>query len=78
MKKAGFCTILLKVALVIIAISLIIPMQALSSRKKNISIIPGEVCSSSGRYKNYIRLGCGSLYNQDMEKEIETLRKSIS
>lgn len=48
MKKTGFCTILLKVALAIIAISLIIPLPALSSRKKNISVITGVVASDFG------------------------------
>ncbi len=48
-----------------------------TARKKNISIIPGEVCSNSGRFKNYIRLGCGSLYNKDMEQGIKTLGNSI-
>ena len=49
-----------------------------TAREKKISIIPGEVCSSSGRYKNYIRLGCGSVYNQEMEQGIKTLGKSIN
>jgi len=47
------------------------------AREKNISIIPGEVCSSSGRFKNYIRLGCGSIFNREMEQGIEVLGKSI-
>ncbi len=47
------------------------------ARKKHISIIPGEVCTTSGRFKNYIRLGCGSVYNEDTEKGIEILGKSI-
>ena len=49
-----------------------------TARKKNISIIPGEVCSSSRRFKNYIRLGCGSVYNQDVEQGIKILGQSIS
>ncbi len=48
-----------------------------TAREKNISIIPGEVCSNSGRFKNYIRLGCGSLYNKDLEQGIKTLGDSI-
>jgi len=48
-----------------------------TARKKHISIIPGEVCSSSGQFKHYIRLGCGSVLNRDMEKGIEILGKTI-
>ncbi|MCK5312001.1 MAG: PLP-dependent aminotransferase family protein, partial [Desulfobacteraceae bacterium] len=49
-----------------------------TARGKNISIIPGEVCSSSGQFKNYIRLGCGSLYNHEMEQGIKILGKAVS
>ena len=49
-----------------------------TARGKNISIIPGEVCSSSGQFKNYIRLGCGSLYNHEMEQGIKVLGKAVS
>ncbi len=48
-----------------------------TARKKQISIIPGQVCSGSGKFKNYIRLGCGSLFDKNMEQGIKTLGKSM-
>ena len=41
--------------------------------ENNISIIPGSICSGSQRYRNYIRLGCGSPFSQDIENGIKVL-----
>ncbi|GBC60327.1 PLP-dependent aminotransferase family protein [Desulfonema ishimotonii] len=39
----------------------------------HISILPGTVCSVSGQFGNYIRIGCGHPFTDETEKGIETL-----
>ncbi len=48
--------------------------QALEHR---IAILPGSVCSSSGQFKNYIRIGCGFPLTQQMKKGLMTLGKIV-
>ena len=50
--------------------------QAALDRK--ISILPGVVCSSSGGFGNYIRLGCGFPYTQATESGLGILGEIIS
>ena len=44
----------------------------------NISIIPGDVCSNSKQFKNYIQLSYGAPFTPRIEKGIETLGSIIS
>lgn len=44
---------------------------------RHISILPGIVCSASGRFKNHIRIGCGSPFTKDIEQAIATLGSLI-
>jgi DNA-binding transcriptional MocR family regulator len=46
--------------------------------KQNISILPGEICSASDKYKNCIRISCGYNWDERVEKGIMTLGKIIS
>ena len=41
--------------------------------KRQISILPGVVCSVSGDFKNYIRIGCGQPFTDEMERAIRIL-----
>jgi len=45
---------------------------------RNISILPGVVCSASGRFTDYIRLGCGHPFTPEMEKGVETLGQIVA
>lgn len=40
---------------------------------QGISIIPGEVCSNSGYFKNFIQISCGIPFTSTVENAIETL-----
>ncbi len=42
-----------------------------------ISILPGAVCSVSGMFRNYIRLGCGAPFTAETEQGIETLGRLV-
>lgn len=44
--------------------------QALENR---IAILPGAVCSVSGMFRNFIRIGCGAPFTNETERGIETL-----
>jgi len=46
--------------------------------KKNISIAPGPLFSSSGKYDNYMRLSCGTPWSDEMEAAVKTLAKLAS
>jgi DNA-binding transcriptional MocR family regulator len=48
------------------------------AQKQGISIFPGIIFSSSNKYRNCIRINCGYLWNQEMEKGIKTLAQIIS
>ncbi|QTA93719.1 PLP-dependent aminotransferase family protein [Desulfonema magnum] len=48
------------------------------ARKQRISILPGVICSSLGKYKNCIRLSCGHPWSEKLEKGIMTLGQIIS
>jgi DNA-binding transcriptional MocR family regulator len=41
--------------------------------KQNISTLPGVVCSVSGVFTNYIRIGCGHPFTDEMERAMEVL-----
>lgn len=42
-----------------------------------IAIIPGEVCSNSGQFKNFIQISCGAPYTAKVENGIATLGRII-
>jgi DNA-binding transcriptional MocR family regulator len=44
---------------------------------RHISILPGAVCSVSGQFGNYIRIGCGHPFTEALEKGIETLGRLV-
>jgi DNA-binding transcriptional MocR family regulator len=45
----------------------------LEARKKKISIFPGIICSTTGRYRNFIRLSCGYPWSDAVDDGIITL-----
>ena len=45
--------------------------------KRQISILPGAVCSVSGKFKNYIRIGCGQPFTDETERAIQILGKLV-
>jgi DNA-binding transcriptional MocR family regulator len=45
--------------------------------QKNISILPGIICSSSDRYKNCLRINCGIKWSQHLENGIKTLGQIV-
>ncbi len=46
--------------------------------ENKISILPGVVCSVSGQFVSYIRIGCGHPFTELTEKGIETLGKLVN
>ena len=44
---------------------------------ENIVILPGPVCSSSEGFENYIRLSCGSPFDDTMETALEKIGKEL-
>jgi DNA-binding transcriptional MocR family regulator len=46
--------------------------------RHNIAILPGILCSSTPKYKNYIRLSCGLPWNDRVEQGMITLGKIIT
>jgi DNA-binding transcriptional MocR family regulator len=44
---------------------------------ENIAIIPGEVCSNSRQFKNFIQISCGAPVTASVEKGIETLGRIV-
>ena len=49
----------------------------LEARKKKISIFPGIICSTTGRYRNFIRLSCGYPWSDAVEDGIIALARII-
>jgi hypothetical protein len=47
------------------------------ARKQKISILPGIICSTTGRYRNFLRISCGYPWSEPIEKGIKTLAKII-
>jgi len=47
------------------------------ARKRKISIFPGIICSTTGRYRNFIRISCGYPWSEEVEKGIRTLAEII-
>lgn len=47
------------------------------ARKRNISIVPGIICSSNGKYRNYIRISCGYPCSEEIMQGIATLGKLV-
>jgi DNA-binding transcriptional MocR family regulator len=39
----------------------------------NILVVPGVLCSGSGKYQNCIRIGCGRALDKKLEKTIQTV-----
>jgi DNA-binding transcriptional MocR family regulator len=46
--------------------------------EKKISILPGFLCSSSGRYRRCIRLNCGFPWNDQVLQSVVTLGELIA
>jgi DNA-binding transcriptional MocR family regulator len=46
--------------------------------KRRISILPGVVCSVSGVFKNYIRIGCGHPFTDETARAIEVLGELVT
>lgn len=47
------------------------------ARKRKISIFPGIICSTTGRYRNFIRISCGYPWSDAVEGGIITLAQII-
>lgn len=47
------------------------------ARKKKISIFPGVICSTTGRYRNFIRISCGYPWSERIDTGIRTLAAII-
>ena len=45
--------------------------------EKGISILPGDVCSVSGVFRNYIRIGCGHPFTPEIEGGIRILGELV-
>ena len=45
--------------------------------RKNISILPGTICSTTDTYKNCLRINCGTKWSPKVEAGIKTLGKII-
>ncbi len=43
------------------------------ARKRKISIFPGRICSTTGRYRNFIRISCGYPWSEEIEQGIKIL-----
>jgi DNA-binding transcriptional MocR family regulator len=48
------------------------------ARKRKISIFPGRICSTTNRYRNFIRISCGYPWSERIEKGIVTLAEIIA
>jgi DNA-binding transcriptional MocR family regulator len=48
------------------------------ARKRMITIFPGIICSTTGRYRNFIRISCGSPWSEKIENGIRTLARIIA
>ncbi|MFW5811287.1 MAG: hypothetical protein ACOCWY_06770 [Thermodesulfobacteriota bacterium] len=46
--------------------------------EEKISILPGGVCSLSGRFRNYIRIGCGHPFTEATDQGIQKLGRIIA
>ena len=49
-----------------------------AARKRNISIFPGAICSTTDRYNNCIRISCGYRWSEKTEAGIRTLAEIIA
>jgi DNA-binding transcriptional MocR family regulator len=47
------------------------------ARKRNISIMPGAICSASDKYNHFIRISCGHPWTDRVEQGIAALGKTI-
>ncbi len=47
------------------------------ARTRNISILPGRICSSSDRYKHCLRLNCGIQWGTELENGVALLGRLI-
>ncbi len=48
------------------------------ARKEKISIFPGTICSTTGRYRNCIRISCGYPWSEEIENAIVELGSIVS
>jgi DNA-binding transcriptional MocR family regulator len=49
-----------------------------AARKRNISIFPGAICSTTDRYNHCIRISCGYRWGENVEAGIRTLAEIIA
>ena len=49
-----------------------------AARKRKISILPGIMCSTTKKYKNFIRISCGFRWSEAIENGIATLGKIVT
>jgi DNA-binding transcriptional MocR family regulator len=42
---------------------------------RNISVLPGPICSPTGQFRNHIRINCGQTWSERIEQAIATLGK---
>ncbi|HTY23473.1 MAG TPA: hypothetical protein VMC85_10110, partial [Desulfomonilaceae bacterium] len=43
------------------------------ARAQGIGVVPGLICSTFDKYRNFIRLTCNGIWNQEIERGIEKL-----
>ena len=48
------------------------------ARAEGIGIVPGLICSTFDKYRNFIRITCGGVWNKEIEKGIEKLGRLAS
>jgi DNA-binding transcriptional MocR family regulator len=48
------------------------------ARSEGIGIVPGLICSTFDKYRNFIRITCGGVWNKEIEKGIEKLGRLAS
>ena len=49
-----------------------------AARRERIAILPGIMCSTTGRYGNFIRISCGFPMDAAVTRGIETLGRIVS
>ena len=47
------------------------------AQRHNIAILPGIMCSTTPKFKHFIRLSCGFPWSDEVEKGVQTLGKII-
>lgn len=47
------------------------------ARKRKIATLPGIMCSTTNKYKNFIRISCGFRWSEEIDRGIATLGKIV-